>query len=525
MHNKKLKKIKFTITIFVAMAVLAMVGGILIFKNNYYLSQEFLLMQGNFVKAKWEYASYAGGYKNLFTGKLKEKNTEDKQEDAQSVPVLLYHGIIEDPNWKPDGVNISLEEFKKQMFTLKKAGYQTITLEDFYSFMQEEKKLPKKSLLITFDDGRSDSFYPSDPIFHALDYNAVMFVITGRSLGKGNEKSVFHLSKTELQGMKATGRWEFGSHTQNGHNTEKIDENGNQGHFMSDKLWLDAQNRLETDEEYTLRIKKDLAASKEDLKNNLGISALAFAYPFGDYGHNTQNNPTSEEIIKNNVSDIFPLSFRQSGASEFPANYAGKDFKLVKRINMDSDISASKLLFILEGNEKKTFPYADSFSEDRGWITGWGKSSLENGLLLTGASESEDSSLTFLGGTFLWRDYSISANAKFIKGNSFSVIGRYISGNNYVSCDFSNFGVSLTERVKGEERIISESAKPLALISGTDLSVGMSTKGDQASCLIEGKALVSGKLSSDLSHGGIGFKTWDNSINNSSILISNLDVK
>ena len=63
---------------------------------------------------------------------------------AKSIPVLLYHGIID----KPDGANILLENFKDQMFALKKAGWQTITLDDFYAFMRGEKQMPDKSFLL-----------------------------------------------------------------------------------------------------------------------------------------------------------------------------------------------------------------------------------------------------------------------------------------------------------------------------------------------------------------------------------------
>src|SRR3989339_479020 len=99
-----------------------------------------------------------------------------------SIPGLLYHGIID----KPDGANILLENFKDQMFALKKAGWQTISIEDFYAFTRGEKQVPDKSFLLTFDDGRKDSYYPVDPILKALDYNAVIFVISKYSLGQSS---------------------------------------------------------------------------------------------------------------------------------------------------------------------------------------------------------------------------------------------------------------------------------------------------------------------------------------------------
>ena len=109
---------------------------------------------------------------------------------AKSIPVLLYHGIIE----KPDGENMLIDNFRDQMFALKKAGWQTVSIEDFYKFMKGEKNLPEKSFLLTFDDGRKDSYYPVDPILKALDYNAAMFVISGRSLCEESKTSQFNIS-------------------------------------------------------------------------------------------------------------------------------------------------------------------------------------------------------------------------------------------------------------------------------------------------------------------------------------------
>ena len=57
--------------------------------------------------------------------------------------------------------------------------------------------------------------------------------------------------------MNESGRWEIETHTRDGHNLYKINQNGEMGHFYSNKLWSDEKNRLETVEEFTERIKTD----------------------------------------------------------------------------------------------------------------------------------------------------------------------------------------------------------------------------------------------------------------------------
>lgn len=527
MHETNLKIIKIILVAIVVAVIFIMISGITFLKDNYYLRSKYVALQWNYLKTEVAFVGYNyGGIFNWLARQEKDvASILDVSERPASVPVLLYHGVIDDPDWQSDHVNISLKEFRDQMFALKKAGYQTITLAQFLSFMKGDGNLPANPIIITFDDARKDSFYPVDPILRTLNFNAVMFTITGRSIGEGNQNDVFfHLSGGELKKMMASGRWEIDSHTQNGHDFEKINANGTRGHFLTDKLWLDSSSRLETEEEYRSRIERDLSESKIDIEKNLGTSVLGFAYPFGDYGQGTQNFSGSGNILISEVNALFPLSFRQVGNQEFPGNYPGKDFRLIKRINVNSDMSKDQLMSFLEGGLNKKIPYEDSFTSNRGWLIAWGSSELKNGLFLTGAANNEDSSLTFLNGTYDWKDYTMDTNIQLVRGDAFAIAARYIDGNNYVSCDFSSGEASLTERVFGKEKDISEAITSSEIMPNKNISVGIGVVGNKASCYIEGREVASGLISPELAHGGVGFKTWDKNKNNSSLLVSSLSV-
>ncbi len=117
----------------------------------------FAYNQSQFFKYKMEFSSNGS---NLFANAISafvKSNPDNSQSNstlALSVPVLLYHGIVPES----DRFSITEEVFKDQMFALKKAGYSTITLNEFYGFIHEGKSLPDKSFLLTFDDGRLDSY-------------------------------------------------------------------------------------------------------------------------------------------------------------------------------------------------------------------------------------------------------------------------------------------------------------------------------------------------------------------------------
>jgi peptidoglycan/xylan/chitin deacetylase (PgdA/CDA1 family) len=521
--KKEVRKIKLILTGILLLIVFALVLGVLSLNGDYYWQGKYINMQWLFSKTRAEYAIQTS---SLFNNSNQNNfRTIAVGKSAQSVPILLYHGIITDPKWTPDEVNTRLDDFQRQMVLLKSLGYQTISLDDFIAFLNGEKQLPEKSFLLTFDDGRKDSYYPVDPILKALGYRAVMFVITGRSLEESVRENTFHLDTVELKKMVQSGRWEIESHTQNGHEMETIDAQGDQGHFLSNKLWLLSEGRLETDEEYQNRIENDLVDSKEDIEKKLGTKVKAFAYPFGDFGSASVNFSQSLEILAPMLEKIFPYSFYQARESDFIGNYPGSSH-LLKRLGVSSQVSSDQLATkLLNSQDKLGSKYEDKFINDRGWMEGWGKRQFKNGLMLTGPTDSEDSSLTFLDGTQLWQDYSFESEVQLEKGKAFALLARYQDGNDYVSCDFGDSELSIEEQLGGSNITLAQISHSSDIFA-TPQKTGVSVKGKNVSCLINGKIVLNSTLDNDkLTHGGIGFKTWDNKIFNSELLVKLVEVR
>ena len=525
--------IKIILVILMLAVVFVMVKGIGLLKNNYYWRTQFFAMQYDYLREKVAFINYEHGGIGSWFG-LSQGNSiplSVKNQTAKSLPILLYHGVIEDSNWKLDDVNMSLADFREQMFALKKDGYQTVTLEDYWAFMNGKKTLPVKSFMLTFDDGRSDSYYPVDSILKVLNYTAVMNVITGRSLGPNNEKSNFHLSQIELEKMVESGRWEMASHTQNGHDYEKIGANNEMGHFLSDKLWLNPANMLETDAQYFDRVSKDLAASKADIQNKLGIKTLAFAYPFGDFGQESANYPGGQNVLLGILRKLFPLTFYQTRGSEFMNNYPGDPF-MTRRIDMKSETninpatSAENLLKLLVNNNEKDLNYTDNFTKNNGWLQGWGVLAFSKNKMSISDSPTDDSGMTFLAGSYLWKDYFFQVRTSIQNGGAFALVARYEDENNYVACDFTDIHVALAQHANGQDKPDTEVLQQTNLGSGRIANVGVAVFGNQVSCFLDGKAVISGIISDDLANGGIGFKLWDTNQKKGSILyISDLKVE
>jgi len=480
-----------------------------------------------FSNFKWEYLSqvYFPAYRyqaqnNLPLGSpasISESSASSPNEKA--IPVLLYHGVVE----REDGSNILVEDFRDQMMALKKAGYQTVSLDDFYKFVRGEKELPDKSFLLTFDDGRKDSYYPVDSILKALDYNAVMFVITRYIQAKNDN---FYLSKRELQKMLDSGRWELQAHTKDGHDMIAISSSSQKGHYYTNKLW-DPQKGLESEREFDKRVFDDLTGARNDLENNFGKRPYAFAFPFGDFGLNSINYPESKDKVLDITHYAYPISFYQiTLGNGFMYNYYGDNDYLFKRINVRPEWTPNDLLAILETGRPKELPFEDDFSKFKGWFISSGALEMNNGTLSLEPSSDSSSATLFLEGSKPWKDYTFSALLDWNKGNKVSLVSRYEFISTYLACEISDQYIQLISEFAGKNELLSEIPIPEEKKPNrNNLEVTIKATGNKIECSVNKNLTVSyANVRDEQLSGGIGFRISNNELGNANLTIKKVQV-
>src|SRR5215467_3547406 len=91
----------------------------------------------------------------------------------QLVPVLVYHNIGAQRKGR---LLIAASTFEEQMRYLKAEGYHAIRLEDFLAHLSQKRQLPKKSVLITFDDGHKGFLQYAQPVLKELGFPVVLFI-------------------------------------------------------------------------------------------------------------------------------------------------------------------------------------------------------------------------------------------------------------------------------------------------------------------------------------------------------------
>jgi biofilm PGA synthesis lipoprotein PgaB len=252
---------------------------------------------------------------------------------------LCYHDIVDAHAHIADRFTVSAPDFAAQMAVLHAAGFSTITAAQLSGYLTHGDPLPPRPILITFDDGTQGIWTYADRVLEHFDFHAMSMVITGRV-----EVHPHHyLSWDEIEQLRRSGRWDFESHTANGHAFVAVDTRGANGAFLINRAWLAVPGRLETPTEALTRVTDDLTRSKRDLAaHGLGTPEF-FAYPFSSLA-----GPTDDSVFARQARDAVRRNFLAAFVNLLPAravdhrDYA--DTGLIPRIEVHSGQSARSLL-------------------------------------------------------------------------------------------------------------------------------------------------------------------------------------
>jgi peptidoglycan/xylan/chitin deacetylase (PgdA/CDA1 family) len=171
---------------------------------------------------------------------------------TKGLPVLLYHKVS---LTHEDGLTIKPAALEKQLQYLRSRGYQTVSVREVLAFQENRTPLPKKPVMISFDDGFVNNLELACPLLRKHQCKAVFF-IPSSGIGKTNfwDNTGEHLMSTEQLKSLDQGLFEIALHSFDHKNYKHM-----------------------TPEE----IKTDITRSMEVFTQN-GIGFVpGFAYPYG----------------------------------------------------------------------------------------------------------------------------------------------------------------------------------------------------------------------------------------------------
>ncbi len=430
----------------------------------------------------------------------------DQAKTAQEVPILLYHGIFDGPD---DGFNISKESFTEQMESLKRNGYTTISMKQYLDFLHGKIDLPYKSILITFDDGRKDSYYRADTVLNAMKFKAVMFLTSGYSLVDGSN---YYVDRDEVTAMHKSGRWDIEAHSDYaGTNQIAIDKQGTTANFFGNLKWIDKEDRRETEDEYRHRVSLEFKTVKEELAQHLGQGTIrTFAFPFGDYAQ-ANSNTNLTNILQDEAHKYYEQVFIQFRKGDpYSSNYKVKDTFMSRRIEVDPHLSGGELSELLVSATAKPLPYTASLTQKEGWKTDWGSLTYNDMASITVTSGKGTSAAIYLDGTRQLTKYGVDAEVEVDDPKTVvKLIAPYVDGHNYIGCNFNSNAVRLEQLQDGQRKTVGQKSYTYESTGGKRTKLSIRMEGDKMiSCYSDNQLILSVRYDGG-EYGGPAISVWN----------------
>ncbi len=165
-------------------------------------------------------------------------------------PIVMYHSVT--PSASPQNrLAITDATFERQMNFLKSRRYNVVPLETLAAMIKEKKKIPQKTISITFDDGYKDNYTYAFPILKKYNLPATLFIITDE-VGRPDR-----VNWDEVKEMRDSGLITVGSHA------------------LGPEPLINYKSRDE--------VKRQIFDSKKLLEEKLGREVNVFSYPEGRF--------------------------------------------------------------------------------------------------------------------------------------------------------------------------------------------------------------------------------------------------
>lgn len=182
------------------------------------------------------------------------------------LPILMYHRVAAKGDPRVARYRINPDAFEEQLRYLRETGYYAVTLEQWRLAMKDERPLPGRAVLLTFDDGYVDFKTHAWPLLRRYGFSATLFVVADE-VGKTNRwdhprtQELSLLNWKQLRSLQNQGV-EIGSHSAS--------------HPPLNVL-------------PAVDIVREAARSRTILERELGRPVKAFAYPYGAHDEAVQH--------------------------------------------------------------------------------------------------------------------------------------------------------------------------------------------------------------------------------------------
>ena len=225
---------------------------------------------------------------NIIERKIDEvyKSAIAEKKSPSSIPVLMYHRIVaKAPSDSQHGIWVTAQSFEQQLKSLKRRGYSSITFEQYQLFLNSELSLPKRPIILTFDDGYEDNYTIAFPLLKKYEFSAVIFLVSDNNkranFWDADEQQVPLMNDRQIREMSLAGI-EFGSHTVTHSNLTKCPME---------------------------QIREEFVTSKRIIEQIIGKEIISVAYPYGAVNKQIKSIATEAGYKLGIATNSGPLKF------------------------------------------------------------------------------------------------------------------------------------------------------------------------------------------------------------------------
>ena len=183
----------------------------------------------------------------------------------QTIPILCYHRFGN----RHTKLAVSEKNFRQQMQYLKDHNFHVVRMSDIADFLTAERQLPKKSVVITVDDGYRSTYDVAFPILKEFNFPATVFLYTAFT------GATDALTWPQAKEMVNSGLIDMQNHSET-HPNMALKKVG------------------ESESDYKKRIYTEIDTPATKITRHIDIPMHTFAYPYGD------TNPLIIDHLKKN---------------------------------------------------------------------------------------------------------------------------------------------------------------------------------------------------------------------------------
>ena len=183
------------------------------------------------------------------------------------IPILMYHKVGEPVLSKGDTfLNVSAEDFAKQMRLLKRWGYTARTFGEVLGAWTTQKPLPPRTFVITFDDGYVNNLTHALPVLQQHGFTSTCYAVS-QLLGKTNAWDIpTGIAQVPLMTAAQLQQWVDGGQQVGAH----------------------TRNHVHLPDISAEECAKEIAMGRQELEASAASTVAHFCYPYGDFNAETR---------------------------------------------------------------------------------------------------------------------------------------------------------------------------------------------------------------------------------------------